>query len=88
VLEKPVEGIVPSKVTLIRALLAKTSSPMLVTLFGIFTLARLWQLKKVQSSMVVTLFGTVLPFFYAYSQVCFITHNSILYKELSQSLFS
>jgi len=57
---------------------------MLVTLSGIVTLARLVHPEKAPCPMLVTLPGTALQLSYTYSYVCFITHKSILYKELSQ----
>jgi len=64
--------------------LEKALFPMLVTLSGMVTLARLAQPAKAFCSMPVTPSGTALQLSQAYSYVCFITHKSILHKELSQ----
>ena len=55
-----------------------------VTLFGMVMLLRLVQTEKALFPMEVTLSGTALQLSYTYSYVCFITHKSILHKELSQ----
>jgi hypothetical protein len=51
------------------------------------TLAIAVHRSKAILSMLVTLSGTALQFFHAYSLVCFITHKSIPLKELCQILF-
>ena len=62
----------------------KAPTPMFVTLLGMVTLARPVHPEKALPPMVVTLLGTALQLSQAYSYVCFITHKSILHKELSQ----
>ena len=61
---------------------------MLVTLSGMAIPVRLVQLRKAPHSILVTLLGTALQFYNAYSLICFITHKSISYKELCQYFFS
>ena len=63
----PLEGIVPWNVTLIRLVqYEKVYSLILVTPLPMITLVRLPQYWKAPLSMLVTLFGTVLQFSYAY----------------------
>jgi len=55
---KPLDGIEPEKVTLVRLVQPKkAASPMLVTPLGIVMLVRLVQLSKVEYPMLVMLFG-------------------------------